>query len=99
MSEFRFDDGSPHNRSARWDTRTGKLGGWTRGDFVDTINVHQRAFGPSRTRKVLHTIFGTTDPTRIPDFAYGAIISALAEEMACGQPHNITRSPLYAGKQ
>lgn len=91
-----FDDGSPHNKSALCDTRTSNLGGWTKEDFVYTLSVHARAFGHRYTNDVLFRRFGVLDPTRTPTYAYGIIIAALAEEMAQGLAHKITRSPLYA---
>jgi hypothetical protein len=94
---FEFQDGSPHDKSARLDTRTGKLGGWSRDDFTYTINVHQRAFGARYTSEILFRMFGMSDPTRVPSYAYGTIIAVLASEMASGLPHHIARSPLYAG--
>ncbi len=90
---FEFTDGSPHDKSARLDTRTGKLGGWTREDFVYTINVHQRAFGANHTCRALMTLFGTADPSTVPSYAFGTVIAALASEMAAGLPHNIPLAP------
>jgi hypothetical protein len=95
---FEFGDGSPHDKSAIYDTRTSNLGGWTKEDFVYAINVYQRAFGSRETNTALFKLFGVTDPARVPTYAYGQIIAALAESMSCGRKHNITRSPLYAGK-
>ena len=95
---FEFGDGSPHDRGARLDTRTGKLGGWTKEDFVYAINVHQRAFGSQYTSEIMFRMFGVSDPSRVPSYAYGTIIAALASEMASGLPHKISRSPLYAGR-
>jgi hypothetical protein len=99
MLEIFFGDGQPHDKSAILDSRTGNLGGWTRADFANALNVHQRAFGPYRTGQALVALFGTSDPTRIPSYAYGQIIGALTAEMACGQPHHIPRSPIYAGRK
>lgn len=100
MSKFRFGDGLPHDaKGAMYDNfRGGNLGGWDKGEFTNTINVHQRAFGPEYTNQMLFKMFGVTDSTRVPSYAYGQIIAALAEDMAAGLPHNIKRSPLYAGK-
>jgi hypothetical protein len=96
---FIFRDGSPHDKSAPYDTRSGKLAGWEKADFTYAIHVHALAFGGQYTSEVLFRLFGVTDPTRVPSYAYGPIIAALAEEMSLGLPHRIARSPLYAGKQ
>jgi hypothetical protein len=93
---FQFADGSPHDKSAVFDTRTGDPGAmWTREDFVHAINVHQRAFGARLTRNMMHKLFGVLDPSLVPPFAYGQIIARLAADMAEGRPHNIPRTRLY----
>jgi hypothetical protein len=99
MKAFEFADGSPHDKSALYDTRTGKVVGWSKDEFVCAINTHQKAFGPAATRAILFELFETTDPTNIPSFAFGSIIQAIAAEMAEGRAHAIVRNPIEnAGK-
>jgi hypothetical protein len=93
MRGFDFKDATPTNgRAVQYDNfRGGVIGGWKREDFVYAVNVHQRAFGARRTQEVLYRLFGTTDPTAVPWYAYGPVIAACAEEMAQGLPHSIPR--------
>lgn len=98
---FRFTDGSPHcARSEQFDNFVGVTlaAGWTRRDFTHAVNVHQRAFGPVATAKLLLRLFNTTDPTRVPAYAFGIVIAALAAEMAQGRAHRI-RKPKQEAQQ
>lgn len=92
--KFHFADGSPHDKSALADTRTGHMGGWTKADFITAVNVHSRAFGPSMTRDAIMSVT-TAELTRIPSYAYGSIIATLAAEMAAVRQNNIPRAPVY----
>ncbi len=95
-----FGDGMPHSsKAARADSRTGKIEGWTKADFTYAVNVHQRAFGARYTDEALLSLFGVRDVTKVPSYAYGAIIGALAAEMIAGLPHNIARGPMYKVKE
>ena len=96
--EFKFADGSPHNKSALADSRTGVIGGWTKQDFVTAVNVHAKAFGPSMTRDAIASVIHT-DISQMPSYAYGAIIATLAAEMTATKQNNIPRAPLYIGKK
>src|SRR5579864_697937 len=94
-----FGDGMPHDQSSRFDSKSGKIEGWTKADFINAVNVHQRAFGARYTDEALFTMFGCRDVTKVPTYAYGAIIGALAAEMAAGLPHAIPRGPKYMVKE
>jgi hypothetical protein len=97
FNEFKFDDGSPSNKSAMLDIRSNNgsfMTGWSKDEFLWACNTHRRAFGPERIEAAMTRLFGTKDPNSVPSLAYGTFIAAMAQEMACGARHYIATSKM-----
>lgn len=95
--EFKFVDGQPTDKSAILDidpSKGAEIRGWSKDDFLWACNTHRAAFGPERLEGVLTKMFGSKEAATVPPYAYGGIISGIAQEMACGQAHNIPMSSI-----
>ena len=78
---FEFDDGQPSGRDSQFDTRSGKIPGWTRSDFVYAVQAYSKAKGPRQAASIIQQMCGMADPTLVPSYAFGAIIGVIAQQM------------------
>lgn len=97
FKEFTFEDGQPTDKSALLDIDPKKgasITSWSKEDFIWACDAHRAAFGPERLEAALTKMFGTKIASAVPPYAYGSLMSGMAQEMACGQAHKVAPSAL-----
>ena len=78
---FEFDDGQPSGRDSQFDTRSGKIPGWTREDFVYALQAYSKTKGPRQAASIIQQICGMADPTLVPSYAFGRIIGVMTQQL------------------
>ena len=77
---FEFDDGQAQNAGTKYDTRPGrKASGWTRAEFLQSLLVYKQTQGVLKTQRLLETVCGHSDPTRVPAYAFGVVMGLMTQ--------------------
>ena len=81
---FKFGDGNAPN-GARWDIRRGSHrppAVWTRADLNYTFAAYCRTHTADQASEIFYHCARVTHPDHVPNYAFGAVISMMAQELA-----------------
>ncbi len=83
MSVFEFRDGG---KRMRLDSRNDSVGVWNKAEVVLALNTHAKEKGTPATLRIVRSVLGHEDPTRIQPHDYGTILAAISKDLTT-RPH------------